>query len=421
MSHFPKSFLWGVASAGHQNEGGDRTSDTTFLENVTPTIFREPSGAACRSYELWERDLDLVAAMGLTAYRFSVEWARIEPERGEISEEALAHYEAMVDGCIERGLAPIVTFSHFTSPHWFAKGGAWLADDAAELFAVQCTRVMERFGDRIALAVTLNEPNLEPMLSYVLPAEAQEGKRAMLAGASRAAGVERYRSGNVVLPEEMDLFKDAFTRAHRAAKEAIKAIRPDLPVGLAIAITDESAKPGGEESRDAKRATVYDYWLNVARKDDFVGVQNYERIVHGPGGVEAPDEDVEINGMGTAIEPASLAGAVRYAHELSGVPVLVSEHGIQADDDRRREAFIPASLSLLEKELVNGVPVLGYCHWTLMDNFEWIFGYGAKLGLHSVDPETFERIAKPSAAAYARAVEEYRRSESESRPLVTTN
>src|SRR3954467_10854648 len=96
---FPDSFLWGVSTAGHQNEGDNTTSDTWFLENVSPTVFREPSGKACNSWELWERDLDLIAGMGLTAYRFSVEWARVAREEGKIDESALDHSEAMVDGC----------------------------------------------------------------------------------------------------------------------------------------------------------------------------------------------------------------------------------------------------------------------------------------------------------------------------------
>jgi beta-glucosidase len=159
---FPADFLWGVATAGHQNEGDNVTSDTWFLENVTPTIFTDRSGTATNGWELWESDLDLVAGLGLSAYRFSVEWARIEPVEGEFSEEALDHYEAIVDGCLSRGLAPIVTFNHFTSPHWFAGRGAWLDAEAPELFARFCAVVMDRFGDRIRLAVTFNEPRTSP-------------------------------------------------------------------------------------------------------------------------------------------------------------------------------------------------------------------------------------------------------------------
>ncbi len=118
--------------------------------------------------------------------------------------------------------------------------------------------------------------------------------------------------------------------------------------------------------------------------------------------------DGELNGMGTAIAPESLAGAVRYAHAVAGVPVLVTEHGIQTSDDAQRAAFVPAAVHGLAAEIGAGTPVLGYCHWTLMDNFEWIFGYGAQLGLYEVDRETFQRRPKPSAKAYADVVRGYR-------------
>jgi beta-glucosidase len=407
-TELPETFLWGVATSGHQTEGDNRAADTWFLEHATPSLFREPSGPACRSHELWETDLDLAAGLGLNAFRFSVEWARVEPERGVVSTEALDHYERVVDGCLARGLAPLVTYSHFTAPHWFAASGSWTAADAPALFAAQCDRVTARFGDRIAYGVTLNEPNLEHLLQSggKLPAEAESLKADMLTAAARAAGRDGYASANVIPGDRLEEFQASFTLAHRAARDAIKARRGDLPVGVSIAIADEVAIPGGEERRDAKRAAVYDHWLREARQDDFIGVQNYERVVHGPDGEVAVDG--ELNGMGTAIEPASLAGAVRYAHEVSGVPVLVTEHGIQTSDDTRRTAFIPAAVEGLVAEIGTGTPVLGYCHWTLMDNFEWIFGYGAQLGLHEVDRATFQRRPKPSATAYAEVVRRHR-------------
>lgn len=407
-NRLPDGFLWGVATAGHQNEGDNTAADTWFLEHTAPSLFREPSGPACRGYQQWASDLDLVAGLGLNAFRFSVEWARIEPERGSVSVEALDHYERLVDGCLERGLAPLVTFSHFTAPHWFAAAGSWTAADAPARFAEQCDRVMARFGDRIAYGVTLNEPNLEQLLQAgaKLPAEAETLKNQMLAAAARAAGSAAYASANVIPAHRQDEFQEAFTRAHRAARAAIKARRGDLPVGVSIAIADEVAVPGGEERRDAKRGSVYDHWLCEARNDDFIGVQNYERIVHGPHG-EVPVEG-ELNGMGTAIVPASLAGAVRYAHEVAQVPVLVTEHGIQTPDDAQRAAFIPAALHGLSAEAAAGTPILGYCHWTLMDNFEWIFGYGAQLGLHEVDRATYRRRPKPSARIYADVVRSHR-------------
>ena len=123
---FPTNFLWGVATSGHQTEGDNVDSDTWFLEQQTPSIFQEPSGKACNSWERWEDDVRLVADLGLNAYRYSVEWARIEPRQGEFSDEAIAHYTALTDRCVELGIQPVVTFSHFTSPHWFAMRGSWL-------------------------------------------------------------------------------------------------------------------------------------------------------------------------------------------------------------------------------------------------------------------------------------------------------
>jgi beta-glucosidase len=404
-SAFPADFLWGVATAGHQNEGDNVHSDTWFLENVTPTVFQERSGKAANGWDLWESDLDLVAGMNLNAYRFSVEWARIEPVEGEFSEEALAHYEALVDGCLARGLAPIVTFNHFTSPHWFAARGAWLDEKAPELFARYVGVVMDRFGDRIRLAVTFNEPDLPEMLTWAgLPDFIADLERATLEAAGRDAGVERYRAGNVMLHEDFAGMRAGMTAAHLAAKAAIKARRADLPVGLSLAMCDDVAAPGGEELVARKRAEVYDYWLRLAADDDFVGVQNYERLVYGADGLLPAPEGAVLNGMGTAVDPDSLRGAVEYAYAVSGVPVLVSEHGVSTPDDSIRADFIEPSLVGLAQSIADGVPVLGYCHWTLMDNFEWIFGYGPQLGLHSVDRQTFERTAKPSAGVYAELV-----------------
>ena len=405
---FPPDFLWGVATAGHQNEGDNVDSDTWFLENVTPTVFQDRSGKAANGWELWESDLDLVAGMGLNAYRFSVEWARIEPRAGEFSEEALAHYEAVVDGCLARGLAPIVTLNHFTSPHWFAMRGAWLDEEAPDLFARYCGEVVDRFGDRIALAVTFNEPDLPEMLTWAgLPDFVAQLERATLEAAGAAAGVPRYRAGNVMLREDFAAMRAGMTAAHRSATAAIKARRPDLRVGLSLAMVDDVAGPGGEATRERKRAEVYDHWLELARDDDFVGVQNYERIIYGSDGPLPPEPGTVINGMGSPVDPRSLRGAVEYAYAVSGVPILVSEHGVSTHDDGVRAAFIEPSLAGLAEAIAAGVPVLGYCHWTLMDNFEWIFGYGPKLGLHEVDPETFARTPKPSAAVYADLVRRY--------------
>jgi len=392
---FPSDFLWGVATSGHQTEGDNTTSDTWFAERVSPTVFRERSGKACDSYARWREDLDLVAGMGLNAYRFSVEWARVEPSEGRFSADALDHYAAIVERCHQLGFAPVVTFNHFTNPHWFAMRGGWLDPDAPVRFARYCDAVMARFGDAIAYAVTLNEPDLPRLLSWLgLPPALRELERVTLDMAAKEAGVPRYRLANVVLPEDLDAMEDGCAAAHTAAKAAIKARRPDLPVGLSLAVVDDQYVDD-PTVRDRKRAEVYERWLDLVGGDDFVGVQNYERAVYdGTGRVES---------IGN-IDPPSLGNAVGYIHRATGVPILVTEHGMGTEDDRQRAAFLEPALRGLREAIDDGVPVLGYLHWTLLDNFEWIFGYGPRLGLCAVDRTTFARTPKPSAAFYERIV-----------------
>jgi beta-glucosidase len=172
-------------------------------------------------------------------------------------------------------------------------------------------------------------------------------------------------------------------------------------VGLSLAIVDDQVAGDDPSVRDRKRAEVYGPWLALATEDDFLGVQNYEQIVYDGRGAVPPPPGMPCNQMGTAVAPSSLGGAVRYAHAVAGVPILVSEHGIATDDDALRAGFIGPSLLGLHAAIADGVPVLGYCHWTLLDNFEWIFGYQHHLGLVAVDRDTMRRTPKPSAAVYA--------------------
>lgn len=405
MSAFPDGFFWGAATAGHQIEGDNANSDTWFAELVPGTAFREPSGRACNSWELWREDVDLVADMGLNAYRFSIEWARVQPEPDRFDAAALAHYEAIVDYCHERGIEPIVTLNHFTNPLWFAELGAWLHPESAEFFAAYCRTVVARFGDRLRFVVTLNEPNLPQLLTWMdLPAFIRDGERHTIESCIAESGSPEFRLANVVLPEEMDAMGDGLERAHLAARAAIHEVASHLQVGLSIAIMDDRAEPGQTTVRDRKREEVYGRWLRLAQDDDFVGVQNYETISYDNDGRVALADDVPRNGMGTALDPSSLVGAVEYAWRQSGRPVLVTEHGLAHDDDALRAEFIPAALAELERLVASGVPVLGYCHWSLLDNFEWLFGYAMHYGLHAVDRSTFVRTPKASARAYAAAV-----------------
>lgn len=400
----PDHFLWGASTAGHQVDGGDTAADTTFLEGVTPSVFKEPAGKACNSWERWEDDLDLVKKIGLNSYRFSVEWARIEPEEGKIDQSALDHYDRMVDGCLERGIDPAITLCHFTIPSWFAAKGGWLNHDAPSMFADECVRVLDRIGDRAVLAVTFNEPDLPRILDNgSLPQEAVDLQRACIDAGTKKAGVERYRSGNVVIPEEVTQLEYGFIRAHRTAVQAVRSVCPTLPVGLSLAVIDESySTERGKELALAKRESCYGPWAAAVQGDDFVGVQNYEREVFDDNGPIPAQPGEDVNESGSPLHPESLANSVTYIHHLTGLPVVVTEHGVSTPDDDLRCRFIKASIPPLVELVRDNVPVLGYFHWSLMDNYEWISAFDVHFGLCSVEREngTYDRKPKGSAAVY---------------------
>lgn len=394
---FPENFLWGAATAGHQVEGNNVNSDCWLLENVKPSAYSEPSGDANNSFLLWPADLDLVKNMGLNCYRFSLEWARIEPEQGRFSNAMLDHYKAMIDGCRQRGLTPFVTFNHFTTPRWFAARGGWGRDDAPALFARYCDVAARHLADAIGYATTLNEPNLTGKLQDLLPGDLLGKDRAMAAAAAVASGSTAFNAGNGLYVPDPDRFQAHLLAAHQQGKAAIKAVRSNLPVGVSLAIFDDQAV-SRNSLRDAKREHYYGAWLRAARTDDFVGIQNYERSMWTDKGKLPPPAGSRLNSMGAEVYPPSLAGVARYAHEATGVPVVVTEHGVGTEDDSIRQWLIPRALAELKRAMDEGVPVLGYIHWSLVDNFEWVFGYRIKFGLHSCDRRTFVRTPKPSAA-----------------------
>jgi len=397
---FPKGFLWGAATAGHQVEGNNVNADQWMLETVKPALPLSPSGDACNSFELWRTDLDIARDLKLNAYRFSVEWPRIEPEEGMFSLAMLDHYRAMARGCRERGLTPVVTLCHFTTPRWFAARGGWTSDAAPPLFARYCERVIRHLGADVAYVATLNEPNNALLLQSVLPDPFWQALRASLDACARAAGGSRFTVGNTVLPEDVEAVTRNMLSGHRLAKAAIKAVRPELPVGVTLAVLDDQAV-GKDSLRDAMRERFYGAWLRAARKDDFVGVQNYERAVWNAKGKLPPPKGVPTNYSGAEIYPASLANAVTYVHAATGTPVLVTEHGVGTPDDSKRAALIPVALKHLEAVVAQGVPVLGYIHWSLLDNYEWGGSKDATFGLVAVDHQSFARRPKPSAAILA--------------------
>lgn len=399
---FPERFLWGASTSGYQIEGNSVSSDIWLLEQVRPSIYRERSGDACDFLHRWASDLDLVKELGLRSFRFSFEWARIEPEPGQFSTAYLDQYRSIVDGCLERGITPVTTFNHFSAPRWFAMRNGWLDSDSPNLFARYCERVAAHMGDRLRYAVTINEPNIEHLLKWGnLPPEFQAIKRAMRAAAAKASGVGQYSAFTSILPEELDVFRDNLLESHRQARAAIRSRSSRVKVGVSIALSDDQAV-ADPVLRDKKRLEVYEPWFAASQGDDFIAVQNYDRTVFGASGILPAPPGAALNQLGAEIYPASLAGAAEYAHARTNLPVFITEHGIATADDKVRASFISDSLTALHAVIARGVPVVGYMHWSLLDNFEWVFGFGPTFGLVQVDRDTQVRSPKPSARLLGR-------------------
>ena len=380
---FPEGFVWGTATAAHQTEGGNWNNDWWAWEHDPNTVCEEPSGDACDHYWRYPQDLDLLAELGFGAYRFSLEWSRIEPEDGELSSAQLDHYARMIDACRERELLPIVTFHHFTTPRWVAADGGWANPVTAERFARFCERSVAALGEQIGMACTINEPNIVPLMGYLMgmfpPGRSQD-----LDGYARAAEV--------------------LVDAHRRSVDALKSGPGDFPVGLTLSMSDWAAEPGHEDKIDEYRSQHEDVYLEAARGDDFFGVQAYSRTRVGAGGVLGPEAGVPVLDMGYEYWPQAAEAAIRHAVEVTGAPVYVTENGIGTEDDELRIRYLRDSLAGVARAIADGLDVRGYFHWSLMDNFEWAFGYRLKFGIVAVDRATQARTVKPSARWLAEVI-----------------
>ena len=374
---FPPGFTWGTATAAHQIEGGNTNNDWWAFEHTPDSGCAESSGDACDSWHRWEEDADLVAGLGLDNYRFSVEWSRIEPAEGEISRATLAHYRRQCLGLRERGVDPVVTFHHFTTPTWLTLQGGWETGLAVERFGRFCSIVAEALGDVMTRACTLNEPNIVATMGW-------------------HAGMFPPGKTDVALSRRVGAH---LADGHRVAVDAIRAAAPGVPVGLTLSMTDYQPAPGGEEKLESIRHHAEDVFLDATEGDDFLGVQVYTRMLIGPDGWAGYEDGVPVLDMGYEFYPASLGNCLRRAwgYTSGAVPLLVTENGIGTTDDEQRIDYVRQALAGVLDTIAEGVDVRGYTYWSLLDNFEWALGYRPCFGIVGVDRATFARTPKPSA------------------------
>lgn len=404
---FPEHFLWGTATAAHQVEGNNINSDFWVMENQPETIFVEPSGDAIDHYHRFQEDIAMLAALGFNMYRFSIEWARVEPEEGLFSQAIIEHYRQMLVTCHEHAIKPMVTLHHFTTPRWVMKAGGWANPQTAEWFGRYCEKVTQQLGNLIFAACTINEANIGAIMANSGYAPNQEELH-------RSQWWQQSAHMMDADPEKMVPFMFATTpesrqvilAAHRNAFQALKSGSSSFPVGITLALQDIQAVEGGEENAEKARFAMNTSWLETLRGDDFVGVQTYSRQRIGPQGPLPGEAGVELTQMSYEFWPEALEATLREAASVASIPMIVTENGIGTEDDTRRVEYIQRALKGVAHCLSDGLDIRGYTCWSAFDNFEWMLGYYPKFGLIEVDRTTQVRTPKPSArwlGAVARA------------------
>jgi beta-glucosidase len=255
--------------------------------------------------------------------------------------------------------------------------------------------VTAALGDLVGLAGVFNEPNIGLALRQVLPPGLYSQFPALMREAAQACGSPRF---STVQFANQDLARPNLIAAYEKAYGVIKGGPGKFPVGLSLAIFDDQAVGEGSV-RDQMRAELYEPWLDAVRRTgDFIGVQTYSRVRWDRNGKMEPPPGARLTQMHEEFYPEALENTIRYAHARTGKPVYVTENGVSTDDDRERIEYIQRALRGVRNCLDSGVPVRSYIHWSLLDNFEWVSGYGPKFGLVAVNRATQTRTPKPSAA-----------------------
>jgi beta-glucosidase len=397
MHKFPIDFLWGAATAAHQVEGGNINSDWWRWEQQGGG--REPSNEACRHYQLYKEDFSLAAGLNHNAHRLSVEWSRIEPREGEFCEKELAHYKQVISALRGLNIEPVVTLHHFTSPAWFADKGGWADSSSSKYFLRFVRKVVELFSTDVRFWVTINEPMVYVYHSYLLGLWPPQVK----------SFLKTYRVA--------DNMVTAHIKAYRLIHDIYK--KKGLPqVMVSLAINYQVFQPHTNSFKDRLAVYLRDRLFNISlinkliksRSLDYLGINYYTRgLVHVSGFMpynllldNCPDgsSKLEKNDLGWDIYPQGLYQLLVRLKRYN-LPVFILENGICTADDALRWDFIQGHLKYLSLAMKEGVKVLGYLYWSLLDNFEWDKGFTPRFGLVEVDYRNYKRTVRESAVKFA--------------------
>lgn len=428
---FPKDFLWGAATASAQIEGGwDCGGRTPSIWDVAPAgkvQNDETCHTACDHYHRWREDVALMKELGLKSYRFSVSWSRIIPQEGTVNEEGLKFYSDLVDALLEAGIEPLVTLYHWDLPLWMHEKGGWKTLAIRNAFLEYASAVVDRLSDRVQYWITFNEPQCFLMNGYMQGIHAP------------------FQRDYLSLPRITRNFMLTNAATVRLIRERAKK-NPRIGIAFAAGafIPAEETQSGIETARHksfykgmgtmnnrwwmdpillGKPVAAYGVYRSRKRdmKDiqvdfDFIGINNYTAFNYSDwGGDKNIDaSNLPKNSLGWIIDGRSIYWTVRFLHERYKLPIMITENGMSNLDavneqgevaDDLRIGYIDEYLQNLKRAISEGIPVLGYQHWSLMDNFEWAEGYDPRFGLIYVDFGTGKRTIKKSGYHYKSIIE----------------
>lgn len=414
LSAKAEAFKWCAATSAHQIEGGNEHSDWWRWEMESDQV-QEPSGRAADHWSRWQEDLNWLETLGVNTYRFSVEWAKVEPSAGRFDAQVLQHYRRLVAGLAERGIEPMVTLLHFTLPDWLAQKGGLESQEFPERFRQFAEVVYEHLGPWVVRWITVNEPMVHISAGYV------EG--VFPPGYQRPIqGIERP------LVQMLRGHQKAYHALHSKARRAGRPLEAGMSFHLrafhplrAWNVLDQLAasligrvwnwtvatalETGRLKAQIVGLIRVNQALPGLAGTQDFFGLNYYSRDLISLdvfGGLQRHVGDGVRTDLDWEIYPEGLYETLKQVHRrFPHLPIYITENGLADGRDQLRPQFLKDHLKVLAQARAEGVRVQGYCHWSLLDNFEWAEGYGPRFGLLEVDYVTFERRPRPSFWLYA--------------------
>jgi beta-glucosidase len=340
-------------------------------------------------YKRYKEDFDILDKLGFNAFRFGIEWARVEPQEGVFDEEAINHYKNYIDELNKRNIEPFVNLWHWTMPVWFTDKGAFEKRRNIKYFERFVKKITDELLYDVNYVLTINEPNVYMGLSY---------------------GDGEWPPQKKNQPLAMYVFNNLAV-AHRKAYKIIKLKYPDIKVGAAHQLVNIQAyRPGHWLDEIVVKVMRYSWnwwWLNrTVKQQDFIGFNNYHTDYYRA--FKKINPDYPVNDLGWYMEPQSILPLLqRIAYHYPNKPIIITENGVADEKDKYRKWWLEETLVAIDTALSQNIPIFGYLHWSLLDNFEWAYGWWPKFGLVEVDREHgMKRTIRPSALWFAEQIKE---------------